>query len=108
MTSPEDRSRAGETRAQPLEAEAAFADRCFHGTPTRDIASTAGMSPAALYVHHKSKEELLHLISRTGTSRHSTWSVRAIASAPDPAGRRRTLLRRPPHLGPHQRTHREP
>jgi AcrR family transcriptional regulator len=47
-------------------AVAAFADVGFHGTTTRDIAATAGMSPAALYVHHKSKEELLYLLSRAG------------------------------------------
>ncbi len=44
----------------------AFAAKGFHGTTTRDIASAAGMSPAALYVHHKSKEDLLYLISRAG------------------------------------------
>ncbi|MBB3036477.1 TetR/AcrR family transcriptional regulator [Hoyosella altamirensis] len=44
----------------------AFADKGFHGTTTRDIATRAGMSPAALYIHHKSKEDLLYLISRAG------------------------------------------
>jgi AcrR family transcriptional regulator len=43
-----------------------FAARGFHGTTTRDIAAAAGMSPAALYVHYKSKEDLLYLISRNG------------------------------------------
>ena len=47
-------------------AVAAFAERGFHGTTTRDIATAAGMSPAALYVHHRSKEELLHELSREG------------------------------------------
>ncbi len=41
-----------------------FAAKGFHGTTTRDIATAANMSPAALYVHHKSKEELLYLICR--------------------------------------------
>ena len=44
----------------------AFAAKGLHGTTTRDIAAGAGMSPAALYVHHRSKEELLFLISRAG------------------------------------------
>lgn len=44
----------------------AFATRGFHGTTTRDIAAGAGMSPAALYVHHRSKEEVLYAISRHG------------------------------------------
>ncbi|MGZ4480224.1 MAG: TetR/AcrR family transcriptional regulator, partial [Nocardioidaceae bacterium] len=43
-----------------------FAAKGFHGTTTRDIAALAGMSPAALYVYHRSKEDLLHLISRSG------------------------------------------
>jgi AcrR family transcriptional regulator len=47
-------------------ATAAFAERGYHATTTRDIAARAGMSPAALYVHHSSKEELLFLISRQG------------------------------------------
>ncbi len=60
-------SRADATRARLLEAAvAAFAEKGFHGTTTRDIAAAAGMSPAAMYVHHRSKEELLHLISREG------------------------------------------
>ena len=50
-------------------AVAAFAAKGFHGTTTRDISTTAGMSPAALYVHHRSKEELLHQISLAGHER---------------------------------------
>jgi len=44
----------------------AFAERGYHATTTRDIASRAGMSPAALYIHYKTKEELLQRISRIG------------------------------------------
>ncbi|MEU6574562.1 TetR/AcrR family transcriptional regulator [Streptomyces sp. NPDC046805] len=44
----------------------AFAERGYHATTTRDIASRAAMSPAALYIHYKTKEELLHRISRIG------------------------------------------
>ncbi|ROQ62623.1 TetR family transcriptional regulator [Streptomyces sp. 840.1] len=47
----------------------AFAERGYHATTTRDIASRAGMSPAALYIHYKTKEELLHRISRIGHDR---------------------------------------
>ncbi|HEX2175274.1 MAG TPA: TetR/AcrR family transcriptional regulator, partial [Nocardioidaceae bacterium] len=64
----------GESAAQRLDARtrliaaatAAFAERGYHATTTRDIAARAGMSPAAVYVHHSSKEELLFLISRQG------------------------------------------
>lgn len=43
-----------------------FASRGYHATTTRDIASGAGMSPAALYVHFSSKAALLFAISRSG------------------------------------------
>ncbi|WP_433566195.1 TetR family transcriptional regulator [Nocardia sp. CA-151230] len=67
MTESEDRSRADETRARLLDAAvAAFAERGFHGSTTRDITSIAGLSTAAIYVHHRSKEELLYQVSRTG------------------------------------------
>jgi AcrR family transcriptional regulator len=94
MTSTADRSRADGTRARLLEAAvAAFAERGFHGTTTRDIASAAGMSPAAVYVHHKSKEELLHLISRTGHERTLDLVRTAIASESDPAGQLAAVVR---------------
>lgn len=47
-------------------ATAAFAAKGFHGTTTRDIASGAGVTPGAVYVHHKSKEDLLYCISKVG------------------------------------------
>ena len=64
---PESTGRGDLTRARLLDAAVeAFGAKGFHGTTTRDIAAAAGMSPAAVYVHHRSKEELLHLISRDG------------------------------------------
>lgn len=35
-----------------------FAEKRFHGTTTHAIAAMAGISPAGLYIHHRSKEEL--------------------------------------------------
>ena len=61
-----------------------FAAKGFHGTTTRDIASAAGMSPAALYVHHRSKEDLLHQISRTGHERTLALVQDAVATSRDP------------------------
>lgn len=59
--------RAEVTRARLVEAATeAFAEVGYHATTTRDIAARAGMSPAALYVHHSSKEDLLHEIARQG------------------------------------------
>jgi AcrR family transcriptional regulator len=43
-----------------------FADRGYHATTTRDIATRAEMSPAAMYVHYPSKGELLYRLSRLG------------------------------------------
>lgn len=57
----------------------AFSAKGFHGTTTRDIAAAAGMSPAALYVHHRSKEELLHLICREGHDRTLALCEAAVA-----------------------------
>ncbi|MFF4771259.1 TetR/AcrR family transcriptional regulator [Microtetraspora fusca] len=63
----------------------AFAAKGFHGTTTRDISSAAGMSPAALYVHYKSKEELLYQISRTGHEATLQLLRESRASSDDPA-----------------------
>jgi AcrR family transcriptional regulator len=46
-----------------LAAVEAFSERGFHGTTTRDIAARVGMSPAALYVHFGSKEDVLYRIA---------------------------------------------
>lgn len=84
--------RADATRERLLAAAIeAFAAKGFHGTTTRDIASAAGMSPAALYVHHRSKEELLHLISRRGHETTLALVRAARASSPDPVVQLRTL-----------------
>ncbi|WP_431981860.1 TetR/AcrR family transcriptional regulator [Streptomyces qinglanensis] len=70
-----------------LGAVEAFAERGFHATTTRDIAGRAGMSPAALYIHYKTKEELLFHISRVGHERSVAVLEEAVASAPDSAER---------------------
>lgn len=44
----------------------AFADKGFHATSTRDIAARAGMSPAGVYVHFASKEDLLFQLCQRG------------------------------------------
>src|SRR6478735_11000405 len=65
----------------------AFAERGYHATTTRDIASRAGMSPAALYIHYKTKEELLYQISKVGHERALEIVERARDSAGTPAER---------------------
>ncbi|GAA1945429.1 TetR/AcrR family transcriptional regulator [Kitasatospora viridis] len=61
-----------------------FAKRGFHATTTRDIATQAGMSPAALYIHYPSKASLLAEISRTGHAATLALVERAVAQAPEP------------------------
>ncbi|MCX4822014.1 TetR/AcrR family transcriptional regulator [Streptomyces sp. NBC_01142] len=65
----------------------AFAERGYHATTTRDIAGRAGMSPAALYIHYKTKEELLHRISRIGHDKALEILTAAAATEGTPAER---------------------
>ena len=86
-------SRADATRGRLIEAAiAAFAEHGYHGTTTRDIASAAGMSPAALYVHHASKEELLYLISHAGHEQMLALLSRAVDSSTDPVEQLRAVM----------------
>ena len=93
-----------------LEAAAeAFADRGFHATTTRDIASRAGLSPAGVYVHFASKEELLYQLSREGHEVARDMLLAAADGADSPTealraimGRFATLARRALPGGPHR------
>ena len=59
--------RAPDTVQRLIDAAAdAFADKGFHATTTRDIAARAGLSPAGVYVHFASKEDLLFQLSHLG------------------------------------------
>lgn len=88
-----DISRADATRTRLLEsAVAAFAAKGYYGTTTRDIAAAAGMSPAAVYMHHKSKEELLYLISRGGHERILDLVTEAVAAPGTPTRRLHALV----------------
>lgn len=70
-----------------------FSAKGFRGTTTRDIASAAGMSPAALYVHYRSKEDLLYLISRTGHERTLALVRQAVAGSDDVLGQLLAVVR---------------
>src|SRR3954471_21397784 len=69
----------------------AFAERGFQATTARDIASRAGMSPAALYVHYPSKERLLFEISLYG-HRAALEILTAADTADTPADRLRAMV----------------
>ncbi len=87
-------SGARTTRARLLSAAvSAFAAKGFHATTTRDIAAAAGISPAAMYVHHKSKEELLYLIALTGNQRVLSRLREVIAACAEPLDQVRHVVR---------------
>ncbi|WP_110182888.1 TetR/AcrR family transcriptional regulator [Nocardioides solisilvae] len=86
--------RVKDARTRLLEAAVqAFAAKGFHGTTTRDIATAAGMSPAALYVHHRSKEELLHEISLAGHRTALRICEEAMGVDDDPRAQLEQLVR---------------
>ncbi|WP_225845804.1 TetR/AcrR family transcriptional regulator [Streptomyces sp. HPF1205] len=72
----------------------AFAERGYHATTTRDIAGRAGMSPAALYIHYKTKEELLYQISKVGHLRSLAMLSEARDADAPAAERLATAVRR--------------
>lgn len=72
----------------------AFAEQGYHATTTRDIATRAGMSPAALYVHFPSKVALLARISRAGHEAVLDLVEDAIATSPDPVAQLRVVVAR--------------
>src|SRR3954464_12418661 len=68
-------------------------ERGYHATTTRDIAGRAGMSPAALYVHYRSKEELLFQLIRIGHEEALLVVRAAVAGADSPAERLQAYVR---------------
>ena len=71
----------------------AFAEKGFTATTTRDIASRAGMSPAAVYVHHDTKESLLFTVSVEGHQAALDVLTSAGQDAPDHMERLRAMVR---------------
>lgn len=70
----------------------AFADRGYHATTTRDIATRVGLSPAALYVHFPSKQALLTQISVSGHEAALELVARSVTGAEDPLGKLRAVM----------------
>lgn len=72
-----------------------FAATGFHATTTRDIATGVGLSPAALYVHFSSKEQVLFEITWRGhESALAAIEDPAVAALPDPTQRLRAIVSR--------------
>jgi AcrR family transcriptional regulator len=72
----------------------AFAAQGYHATTTRDIATRAGMSPAALYVHYPSKASLLGRISRVGHEAALALVRGSLEQDGDPLDRLQAVVRR--------------
>lgn len=81
------------TRERLLHAAVeAFAEKGFAATTTRDIASRANMSPAAVYVHHSSKESLLYTISLKGHNEALDVIQTAASKSAEPTERLRHMV----------------
>jgi AcrR family transcriptional regulator len=77
-----------------IAAVGAFAARGYHGTSTRDIADGAGLSPAGVYVHFASKEDLFYRITLLGHQETLHNAVAAVQAAGegDPARRLHAVI----------------
>lgn len=73
-------------------ATESFADRGFHATTTRDISKRANLSPAAIYMHYKSKAELLYRIMKRSHEELLEALQGADLPAAAPAERLRALM----------------
>jgi AcrR family transcriptional regulator len=73
-----------------LAAVDSFSKTGFHAASTRDIAKKARLSPAAVYVHFHSKEELLYTV----VTLMSEWVFDQVSAAARERGRPAERLRR--------------
>jgi len=71
-----------------LSALDAFSARGFHAATTREIGEGAGLSAAGVYVHYKSKADLLYEISRIGHDASLAAVQSALEQASDDPGER--------------------
>jgi AcrR family transcriptional regulator len=103
LPTPPSRAGAGRRRPPPRAGSSApdrlkeaavieFAARGFHATTTRDIAARAGLSPAGVYVHFPSKEDLLYAISLDGHSAALEMVRESAADAGSPPEALRTTV----------------
>lgn len=77
-------SQSGAARRLLDAAVECFARRGYFATTTREIARAAGLSPAALYVHYPSKEEMLYQICHEGYTAALQEAESAIGGATGP------------------------
>jgi AcrR family transcriptional regulator len=75
-----------------LAALDAFAQKGYFATTTREISQGAGMSPAAVYVHYPSKNEMLAEICRRGHAEILADLERALVEPGTPTERVRRFV----------------
>jgi AcrR family transcriptional regulator len=93
-SAPRGNARGDATRTRLLRgALESFANHGFHGTGTRDIADRAGMSPAAVYAHYRTKEDLLFALPLAGHQEALDVVETAARRPGDPARRLHGVVR---------------
>lgn len=75
-------------------AVAAFGERGYHATRTRDISAGAGISASGMYVHFGSKEEVLFEIARLGHAATAAIIAETAETIETPAGQIATMVAR--------------
>lgn len=75
-------------------ASEAFADQGYHATTTRDIAGRAGLSPAGVYVHFSSKEDVLYQLSRRGHQEALELLLEAVRDSDGPVEQLAAIMSR--------------
>lgn len=97
MMASRDTGVAGDVSAETLIIKAAVAvmsEHGYHGTSVRDIAERADLSPASLYNHFASKQQILVAIMERGIEELLRRTREAVDAVPasDPAGRLRAIV----------------
>ena len=82
-------------RLDHLLAQAArvFAEKGYHSTTMRDLATASGMSLAGMYYYTRGKEDLLALVQERCFTRVLAGAEAAVAVATDPADRLQAFSR---------------
>jgi AcrR family transcriptional regulator len=82
----------GGSRRVLLAALEIFSAHGYNASTTREIARRAGMSPAAVYVHYRSKADLLSAMSRTGHAAVLADVRESLVGVEDPVDRLHGLM----------------
>lgn len=75
---------AGRRRVVLESALAAFAERGYHGTTTREVSHAAGISAAGMYAYFGSKLELLYVLSLRGHEAAASALASGLSAGSDP------------------------